>query len=262
MNLKYSYLIILAVTLLFLNACNEPAPKTETPVVEQKEFPAFFQKVLDAHGGLETWNKMNTLKFSSTRKVPTTNYSIDLKSRKEIIEAEGKYTLGNDGKTVWVSPARDSFPGKNPRFMKNLTFYFVAIPFVLADNGVNLEDLGSKEVNYRKYNVIKVTFGEGVGDASEDQYVLYVNPNTNKIDFINYSVTYFDKTKATKYNALKYEWQNVNGLLFPEKYIGYKWENEQLGEIRYESPFEKVSFSEEKMNDSTFLIPEGAWVEN
>jgi len=80
----------------------------------------------------------------------------------------------------------------------------------LADDGVSLEDLGSKEVNDRKYNVIKATFGEGVGDASEDQYILYVNPNTNKIDFINYSVTYFDKTKATKYNALKYEWQNVN----------------------------------------------------
>lgn len=262
MKFNYIYLIVLAATFLSINACNEPTSKTETTTVEQKEFPAFFQKVLDAHGGLETWNKMNTLKFSSTRRAPITNYTIDLKNRKEIIEAEGKYTLGNDGKTVWVSPARDSFPGKNPRFMKNLTFYFVAIPFVLADEGVNLTDLGSKEVNDRKYNVIKATFGEGVGDASEDQYLLYINPNTDKIDFINYSVTYFDKTKATKYNALKYEWQNVNGLLFPEKYIGYKWENEELGEIRYESPFEKVSFSEEKMEETIFDIPEGAWVEN
>ena len=176
MKFKYLYLITLTIALFFFNACSEPNPKIEAPIVEQKEIPAFFQKVLDAHGGLETWNKMNTLKFSSTRKEPTTNYSIDLKSRKETIEAEGKYTLGNDGETVWVSPSRDSFPGKNPRFMKNLTFYFVAIPFVLADDGVNLEDLGSKEVNGRKYNVIKATFGEGVGDASEDQYLLYVNP--------------------------------------------------------------------------------------
>lgn len=262
MKSKYLYIIILTVTLLFLAACNQSAPKTETPVVEQKAFPEFFQKVLDAHGGLETWNKMNTLKFTSTRSTPATNYSIDLKSRKEIIEVKGKYTLGNDGETVWVSPARDSFPGKNPRFMKNLVFYFVAIPFVLTDEGVVLADLGSKEVNGREYNVIKVTFEEGVGDASEDQYVLYVNPNTNKIDFINYSVTYFDKTKATQYNALKYEWRNVNGLLFPEKYVGYKWENEQLGEVRYESPFENISFSAEKMADSTFAIPAGAWVEN
>ena len=262
MKLKSLYFLGLAITALILNACSEPASKTEDPVVAKKEFSEFFQKVLDAHGGLETWNKMNTLKFSSTRIEPTTNYTIDLKSRKEIIEAEGKYTLGNNGETVWVSPARDSFPGKNPRFMKNLTFYFVAIPFVLADDGVNLEDLGSKEVGGRKYNVIKATFGEGVGDASEDQYLLYVNPNTNKIDLINYSVTYFDKTKATKYNAIKYEWQNVNGLLFPEKYIGYKWENEQLGEMRYEAPFENVSFSEEKMEDTIFEIPEGAWVEN
>lgn len=261
MKLKYYYILGGVIALLILNACNEPASKTETPVVVKKEFPAFFQKVLDAHGGLETWDKMNTLKFSSTRRAPITNYTVDLKSRKEIIEAEGKYTLGNDGETVWVSPARDSFPGKNPRFMKNLTFYFVAIPFVLADEGVNLEDLGSKVVNDREYNVIKVTFGEGIGDASEDQYILYTNPKTNKIDLINYSVTYFDKSRATQYNAIKYEWQNVNGLLFPEKYVGYKWENEQLGEVRYESPFEKVSFSEEKMNEAIYEVPEGAWVE-
>lgn len=260
--MKFKFLTIVVSTLFFLSACNEPVPKTEAPAVKKKEIPVFFQKVLDAHGGLETWNKMNTLKFSSSRREPTTNYSIDLKSRKEVIEAEGKYTIGNDGETVWVSPARDSFPGKNPRFMKNLVFYFVAIPFVLADDGVNLEDMGNKTVNEREYNVIKATFGEGVGDASEDQYILYVNPNTNKVDFINYSVTYFDKSRATQYNALKYEWKNVNGLLFPEKYIGYKWENDQLGEVRYESPFDQASFSADKLDDAIFAIPEGAWVEN
>jgi len=219
--MKFSLLnlSILAIALLFLNACNEPTPKATTPTVAKKEIPAFFQKVLDAHGGLDTWNKMNTLKFSGTRNTPSTDYVVDLKSRKETISIEGKYTFGNDGSKVWITPERDSFPSKNPRFMKNLLFYFVAVPFVFADEGVTVSDLGSKEIDGRKYDVMKATFGAGIGDAPEDQYIMYVNPNSHVVDFITYSVTYFDKTRATKYNALKYSWKNTNGILFPEKNI-------------------------------------------
>jgi len=166
---------------------------------------------------------MNTLKFSATRNTPSTDYIVDLKSRKETISIEDKYTFGNDGAKVWITPARDSFPSKNPRFMKNLLFYFVAVPFVFADEGVTVADLGSKEIDGRKYDVIKATFGAGIGDAPEDQYIMYVNPNSHV--------------------------------------VGYKWENETLGEKRYESPFANVSFSAEKMGDDFFKVPEGAWVE-
>ena len=258
MNLNHLPVFIL---LLIFTSCGESTPKAKKAAPVKKDFPEFFQKVLEAHGGLETWDKMNTLKFSGTRSEPHTQYVVDLKTRKETQTVENKYTLGNDGEKVWVTPVRDSFPGKSPRFMKGLVFYFVAIPFVLADEGVALEDLGKKEVNAREYNVIKATFGDGVGDAPEDQYILYTDPTSNLIDFITYSVTYFDKSKGTQYNALRYEWKNVNGLLFPEKYIGYKWENEALGEVRYESPFANASFSQEKMADSLFVVPEGAYVE-
>lgn len=258
MKLNCLYVIVL---LFFLSSCGETQPKTETPAVEVKEFPEFFQKVLDAHGGLETWNKMNTLKFTATQRQPVTKYVVDLKSRKETISIDGKYTFGNDGKTVWITPARDSFPSKNPRFVKNLLFYFVAVPFVFADDGVNLKDLGMQKVDDRDYQVIKATFGDGVGDAPDDQYVMYIHPKTSRVHFITYSVTYFDKSKATKYNALMYQWQNVNGLLFPSKNVGYKWEDGSLGDRRYEAPFEDVSYSEEKMDEAMFEIPEGAWVE-
>ena len=258
--MKFQILIILSL-FITLSACNEPTTQTETPTIKKVEVPEFFKKVLDAHGGLDRWNEMNTLKYSNTRRDRTTDYIVDLKSRKEIIEVKGKYKLGNDGDKVWVSPARDSFPGKSPRFMKNLVFYFVALPFVLADEGVDLEDLGIQKMDDKEYQVIKASFGAGVGDAPEDVYTMYINPSTSIIDFITFSVTYFDQKKSTKYNALKYNWKNVNGLLFPEKYVGHKWVDEKLGDIRYESPFSAISFSKEKIEDSIFAIPEGAYVE-
>ncbi len=258
--MKFQILLLFSFFFL-LNTCGDTAPKEATAPTIEKSVPDFFKTVLDAHGGLDQWNKMNTLKFSGSRSEPPTDYVVDLKTRKETIEIKGKYQMGNNGDKVWVSPARDSFPGKSPRFMKNLVFYFVAVPFVFADDGVILEELENRTVNEKEYEVIKATFGDGVGDAPEDQYLMYINPNTHIVDFLTYSVTYFDKTKATKYNALKYDWKNVNGLLFPEKYIGYKWENDQLGEVRYESPFSNASFSEQKMDANTFEIPEGAYVE-
>jgi len=258
--MKFKILLLLSFFFL-LNACGDPAPKEATTATIEKNVPDFFQKVLDAHGGLDQWNKMNTLKFSGSRSEPPTDYVVDLKTRKETIEVSGKYVLGNDGEKVWITPARDSFPGKSPRFMKNLVFYFVAVPFVFADDGVILEQLDNRTLNEKEYQVIKATFGNGVGDAPEDQYLMYVNPSTHIVEYLNYSVTYFDKARATKYNAMGYTWKKVNGLLFPEKYIGYKWENDELGEVRYESPFANISFSEERMDAGTFAVPEGAYVE-
>ncbi|MFK7937223.1 MAG: DUF6503 family protein [Saprospiraceae bacterium] len=252
--------LILLLTLAF--ACGESATtvtttNTETPPPAQKEFPAFFQKILNAHGGLERWNAMNTLKFT----VAPADYVVDLQTRKETIAEEGKYTFGNDGDKVWITPHRDSFPSKQPRFMKNLRFYFVAIPFVFADDGVNLEDQGMQTINEKEYQVTRISFGENVGDAPEDEYYMYVDPTNSKIDFITYSVTYFDQQKSTKFNALKYEWADANGILFPTKMLGYKWENNELGEMRYERVVSNTSFSKDKMEDGYFAIPAGAWTD-
>lgn len=257
-----NYHLLAIVMLLLLVACGESTPDVaKNPVPVQKEFPEFFQKVLDAHGGWETWNEMNTLKFTATQRQPNTHYTVDLKSRKEVIEMDGKYKFGNDGEKVWITPARDSFPSKSPRFVKNLLFYFVAVPFVFADDGVNLEDQGMTKVDGRDYQMIKATFGEGIGDAPEDQYIMYVNPNTSRVHILTYSVTYFDKSRATNYNALMYSWENVNGLLFPSKNTGYKWVDGTLGDKRYEAPFANASYSKEKMEETMFDIPEGAWTE-
>ena len=254
--------IIFAISLIcFLATCSSNQTEEQPVEKTQKEFPEFFQKILEAHGGWEAWEKMNTLKFTSIRSNPNTEYTVDLKSRMELIEVDGKYQLGNDGDKVWVAPVRDSFPGKSPRFMKNLVFYFVAVPFVFADDGVNLEMVGTQKIDGLEYQVIEATFGDGVGDAPEDIYKMYVNPNTSIVQFITYSVTYFNKENATKFNALKYDWKNVNGLLFPEKYTGYIWHDSTFGDERYQSPFDNASYSEAKADNAIFKIPEGAHVE-
>lgn len=252
------YLLSFFICLAFLSCQNSESNNTTTPV---KTYPAFFTEVLDAHGGIEKWNEMNTLIYTNGDKENSEVHTTDLKNRKARIEVDGKFALGYDGDKYWVTPHRDSFPRKSPTFYHNLIFYFVAIPYVLADPGVNLEDLGEKEVNGKTYRVIKSIFDDGVGEASGDHYIMYTDPNTHRVDFITYSVTYFDKSRATKYNALKFNWKDVNGLLFPESMVGHKWENESLGEVRYERPFTKVKYLKEKMKDEVYAVPDGAYTE-
>lgn len=242
-------------------ACGDAPQQTTTAKATAVTYPESFQKVLEAHGGKDTWDKMNTLSFTRGTGVTAENHTVDLKSRRSVIEVEGKYKLGTDGEKIWVSPHRDSFPGKSPRFTHNLHFYFFAVPFVFADPGATVSDGGLKTVDSMEYQVLNVRFGANVGDAPEDQYNMYVDPKTNIVDFITYSVTYFDKSRATRYNALRYNWEKVNGLLAPKAYDGYKWEQDSLGAKRYESVFDDIQYTIESQEDDFFAVPEGAYTE-
>jgi len=256
-------LFLFCLTLLI--ACNPSQTSTDTDTataeIDMSKYPDLFQKILKAHGGLDRWNEMNTLTYTNGEGAKAEYHTVDLKSRKSLIEVKNKFKLGSNGEKVWVTPHRDSFPGKSPRFVHNLLFYFVAIPYVLADPGVVYEDQGEVTVNDKKYLVLKTGFQDNVGDAPDDEYFLYADPTTFKVELLRYSVTYFDASRANSYNALGYEWGATDGLLFPTKTIGYKWADDTLGEKRYERTYSAFKYSKDKMPGEMFEVPEGAFTE-
>ncbi|MEM1320816.1 MAG: DUF6503 family protein [Bacteroidota bacterium] len=254
---KLSLLSAAFLFLLLPTACKTGSEAT----APQQNFPQLFKQVLTAHGSLSQWRKMKTLKFTRGTGEDAVYHLINLATRDEVMTKDGSYTLGFQGKSMWVAPNKEAFPGKSPRFYRNLHFYFFALPFVLADPGVNLSDEGEKTTGGQRYRILKATFNAGVGDAPEDQYILYIDPATYRIAMINYSVTYFDNSKATQYNALVYDWQEVDGLLVPSSFIGYKWEDNALGDKRYEAPFSKVAFDKAAIPASAFAPTPGAFVE-
>lgn len=257
MSLNYR---ILFLSVLLISACQEQKVSFEE-VAAERNFPTLFQQILEAHGGWEQWNKMHTLTFEKGTGEKKEMHTVDLKNRKSLIEVKDYYALGSDGESVWVSPNKDAFPGPSPRFMHNLYFYFAAIPFVLADPGVNYEVQADHVMGNKRYRVLKTSFKEDIGDAPDDQYWLYFDPKTQRIDFITYSVTYFDSTKANQFNALRYEWMTQNGLLVPKTLIGYEWQEGKLGKERYRSPLAAMKYSEEKASADIFKVPAGAHTE-
>ena len=253
-GLLASFLLLFLVT----TACNvSKTTQTQAPKVT---LPIILKQGLTAHGGLARWNALHTLEYTIQKKEQPEKHVVDLKSRKVHI-SHPDYQIGFDGKDVWVTPNKEAFGKTSPRFYHNLIFYFYAIPFVLADPGINYEMLPQKEIRGQLYDVVKISYNEGVGDAPDDYYIAHFNTETHLMDWLLYTVTYFSGNKSEKFNILNYEWQTINGLTVPSKMIGYKYADGQVGDLRYERPFTAVQLRTDKVNPAIFAMPQGAEID-
>ena len=223
-------------------------------------YPEYFMEVLEAHGGLEKWKQMRALQYRLSEDGKTETHIIDLKNRKDLVKADS-FSLGYNGEQVWVSPNKAAFPGKSAKFYHNLYFYFLAMPYVLADPGVAYQQLENMELQGQQYQVIEASFGEGVGNSPEDKYRLLVNPETKQLEWLLYTVTFFDGQPSDKFNALKFEdYQEHQGLLFPHKLTGYVYEEGQIGKVHYAAQFDQIQLKEEQPDQQQFEMPQQAEV--
>lgn len=264
MNMKALQLLPIVLLMACSTAPTQEQAEQATPeeVVEVSNTP--IGQSVEAHGGIAVWKSYKTLAFDLNyeRNGETTveNYLLNLQTRHEHITGNN-YEMGYDGTDYWQLLKEEGMKEKNPTFMINLQFYFFAMPFVLADPGVIEEKMPAREIDGKAYDVVKITFESGTGVASDDQYIVYLDPETKRMEAMLYSVTYFNKENAEKYNALRYtEWQEVGELVVPKSLTRYTWdaESETFGEAAGTKTFTKVRFSKGTPDPVMFAKPEGA----
>ena len=122
---------------------------------------------------------------------------------------------------------------------------------------------------FLEYDVIKVTYDAGIGDTPDDDYVVYIDKDTNQIEILHYIVTYpplmQGKTidELERHAAVYNEWQEAGGLIVPKKISFYAWSDDKLGDSPVGSmTFENVSLKKESPDPKVFQKPEGAIVDN
>ena len=266
-SMRIESICLLAFSLFIIVGCQQDAPipptstaaTSEEAVLNNANLPGVLSSGIEAHGGLTLWQSMGSLEYTITRGERTEHHLTALGSRQTIQSGEG-YRLGYDGENVWVEPSVDSFTG-DPKFYRGLDFYFFAIPFVLADPGTIHEDLGTVMIDGAPYNAVKVSYEAGVGDSPNDYYIVHFDPETNQLAYLLYTVTYRSGEPNENFSLRAYEeWQEVNGLLLPQKIASYQWDSEtrQSGEKRGESLFSSVSVLPEIPDTSIFAKPESA----
>jgi len=251
-----SFLIVILI--FALSGCQQDANSESA----SSPYPAALAKALDAHGGLDRWKSMHTLKYTMMKSEKPEMHQVDLHSRKVRIAHED-YTIGFDGQDAWVAPNKEAFGNSSARFYHNLYFYFFALPYLAADPGIIYEELPVREFNGKTYDVVKIGYEKGIGDAPDDEYIMHFDQETGLMHLLLYTVTYYSKEKSDRFNAIIYDdWIDVEGLKLPGSFKGFKYANDELGEMRYERVFVDHYLSEEPLVDSTFDIPAVAEIDS
>ncbi len=254
---------ILALLLLAIISCKQTGKQTEkvvevveTEVAVKKEYPQALEKVFAAHGGLENWKSQRTLVYTKGGDKPEI-HTIDLVNRKDKVEGEG-FSMGFDGNQVWLQNANEAYKG-DPVFYHNLIFYFYAMPFVLADDGIRYDQTEDLVVNNVHYPGIRISYGDGVGTSPKDEYFIHYNPETHQMAWLGYTVTYRSGEKSDRVSWINYnDWTTLDNVVLPNSITWHLYEGREIKEARNTLTFESMSISKAAKAASFYAKPEAA----
>ena len=217
-------------------------------------------KTFEAHGGLDKWAGKGTMiytleGFPLTPQVAKPNTStVDLKNRYNLIEGEG-FTVGFNGQNAWAVPGPDAV-GLPPRFFNLRSFYFIGMPFVFGDQGTVATDAGTVSFKAKSYRAVNIGYQKGTGYTSKDDYVLLIDPDTQRLALIHHSVT--ENADVDRVTWVFDEWQEVEGLLVPAVLTFYPgWNPDEPGE-GFVTVVKNVSFSDDSPDSSIYNPPNEA----
>ncbi len=254
---KYLFLIVATYLCYSCNNKGEAieANKEIVQVIDIK-YPDDLSKVFDNHGSLKQWKSMRSMSYDIVKEEGNESQMIDLQNRNERIKASN-FESGYDGENYWV--VADTSYKSNPKFYTNLIFYFYAMPFVLADEGIiytKTTPLTFEGVDYPGY---RISYNSGVGISPEDEYFIHYDANTNQMAWLGYTVTFFSGEKSDKISWIRYnDWKQINGLKLPNSLSWYNTEEGKITELRNTREFANVIISKEPFPSEKLGMPIGA----
>ncbi|MFK8165403.1 MAG: DUF6503 family protein [Lewinella sp.] len=265
----FTLFVVFSAAVLF-TACETPETKatemdTEAVAVASTEgMPEDFIATLDAHGGLDSWKEFRQLGYAMPRGEGQETQLVDLYDRREYIkqpvpEGGDPIEMGFDGENVWIT-ADTTYKG-NPVFYKNLMFYFYAMPWVLADPGIEYTSAESLTFDGKTYPGIMIAYDDGIGFSPKDNYRLHFDPETKKMRWLGYTVTGRSGKTSDKFSWIEYPtWSDHDGVELADSLVWYKTEDNLPIEPRNTRVFSEVMLSKEPANNDEFAMRDGARV--
>lgn len=261
--MKYQLTII--VLLLFLS-CKEKPKEVQADVTEIPEtqvaskvnkYPEALNKVFAAHGGLQNWRSKRTLEFDIPKPDAREQHTVDLYSRKDKIVLPDA-TLGYDGENVWLLDESKSYKG-NAALYHNLMFYFYTMPYVFADDSINYKKAEDLVFEGKSYPGVHMSYNDGVGASSKDEYYLHYDPETYQMAWLGYTFTYGSDEPSDDVRWIRYnDWMPVSDVVLPKSITWYTYEGKEIKTPKNTVPFENVTVSEVAKPDGFFKKPEKA----
>ncbi len=219
-------------------------------------------KVVEANGGVNALHELKDVSFTYTFRI-TENNTVDVSKERYIFNGEISYALYTERQcyalpqltgthtqffdgTKTVSKLDDKViteeqPAYIGHALRKTNYYWFTMMFKLLDPGVNHKLLPAREVDGISYNIVEMTFGENVGEAS-DRYILYINPKTYRVDQFLYTAVGFGVTQPS---LMKVEYEKINGIYLStyRKYAKADWDGNVVKEVWTEQITENVKFN-------------------
>ncbi|MFT6797368.1 MAG: hypothetical protein ACJART_002519 [Maribacter sp.] len=234
--------------------------RTDSPLAETAvkiTYPKDVLKVFDAHGGLDSWKTFKTLSYVIPKTDAQERHTIALHSRKDIISMP-QFSMGFDGSQVWLLDEDESYKG-DAIFYHNLMFYFFAMPFVLADEGIVYAETEPLVFEGKSYPGISISYNSGIGTSPKDEYFLHYDPETFQMQWLGYTVTYRSGAVSENVKWIRYnDWANVEGIQLPRSITWYSYEGKDIGVPKSTVVFENISLSSAMKLSDFYKKPEKA----
>lgn len=230
------YVVSLISLFLILVSCSfVPA------MAEEDRGKLLAQKVVEKSGGIEKLYSKKDIEYVYIVRDSKGNTDISLEQYifdGELSRAEypvhdtilpGKDGTVNqvfNGDQTWTSVngkvVTDKDAVKQADFLRKTNYYWTTMMFKLTDPGTKHEYQGTRTHEGTDYEIVRMTFEEGVGDVS-DKYVLYINPDTMLVDLFLFTVMDFGITQPF---LMEMSYKNFEGLLLPvyRRYTKADWE--------------------------------------
>ena len=227
---------ITLLALLYTSACSSPS-----------ESQLVVDKAIEAHGG-EKFQKAHISfdfrdrHYTYTRRdgefTYTRAFSDSLGQVEDVLSNTRFYRL-IDGDTANLTDERIKAFSNSV----NSVIYFAMLPFGLNDPAVKKAYKGETMIDGKQYHLILVSFEEeGGGDDFEDEFLFWINTETNQLDFLAYS--YHTEGGGLRFRKAVNP-RRVGGILFQD-YINYKPKEkgtslDQLEELYKKGELEELS---------------------
>ena len=241
---------------------NEEMTKPDVELVNEAVSPAvaFAQNIETAHNK-QAWEAKKAvsfdieLSFGGHQRLTAKITSLTNSTGVRVDKKDGSKLIYN-GKDVFLSPA--SANDKGARFDMFTWQYFFSLPFKLTDPGTNWELLDSLQIDSTSYATGKLTFGEQIGDAPDDWYVVYQQPETGLLHAAAYIVTLGtakEKAEENPHAIVYHDYKKVDGIPVATKWTFHNWDKENgIGEQLGEATISNIKFLDAK--EELFAQPE------
>ncbi len=170
------------------------------PSYASEETKEVIEKMIEAHGGYEQWRSIKTMSFKNVMHSESLGMLrfwvkeqwIDMETRRSYQEwPVVQSTMTYDGEKAWSTNWQ---MGNPPNHQHSVYLYYVNLPWLTQDEGVNLSEVEKVSHHAFENEVYKITMSYTespiLGKSAKDTYILFIDSESYLLLGYEYTVGY------------------------------------------------------------------------